>query len=291
MEAVDTQMRTRAEVGVPEDRVRAVEVEYVCPHLVPINQRSFNEKDVERGDVEGVFGPYVPCGTVITQSGKCTGDGCGQEVRLPGQSGDAPQAVAKFTCPYCKTGLDPGAVQVRGKDPKVPHRLALNPCTNDKCARYFEAAPTDLITTIGAHEEVVCPSCLKPIDPSLNACENASCKLAGKTVRIVDDVEGPCWRCAGQGICPSCQGSGAGTLAVYGDTPTDCWACGQLGRCQECAGSGFTTYQGGQPANFSVHSGKGDAAQAVESSQRNWKHPPDDGGAPAGDEPADDSGN
>lgn len=285
MEAVDTQMRTRGEVGVPDERTLAVvQVEYVCPHLVPINQRPFSEQDVARGEVDGVFGPFVPCGTVLPEGAtKCTGDGCGQPVKTPGQSGEAPVCTVKFACPYCKTQLDPGAVQVRGKDPKVPHRFARNQCTNDKCGRYFEAAPTDLLTTIGVHEEVVCPSCLKPFDPSLNACTNAGCKLAGATVRLTETIEGPCWRCAGQAICPACSGSGAGTLAVYGDTPTDCWSCGQTGRCPDCDGSGFTTYVGGLPPKFSVHKGQGPNAQAVESSARGWQHTPDDA-APASDE-------
>ncbi len=134
------------------------------------------------------------------------------------------------------------------------------------------------VATVGIIEEAVCPSCLKPIDPTLNACTNSSCRLGG-VVRNVAAFEGPCWRCAGQGICPECQGSGAGTLAVYGSTPSDCWACGQAGRCQECDGTGFTAYHGGLPPKFAQHRTSQGSTTYLESKQRNWQHPADD--APA----------
>lgn len=281
LEAVDTQMRTRGDVGVPDERaLQVADVEFVCPHVVPINEREFNPKDVERGEVDGVFGPFVPCNTVVPAgSGDCPK--CSQPYRTPGQGAageDAPPvATYRMSCPYCKETVDPGAVQVRGEDPRqLPGRQSMNSCP--KCQRYYEVTPSDLLTTVGTIEEVVCPSCIKPIDPTLNACTTSSCRLGG-VVRNVAAFEGPCWRCAGQGICPECQGSGAGTLAVYGSTPADCWACGQAGRCQECEGSGFTAYHGGLPPKFAGHRTSQGSTTYLESAQRNWQHPADAAGS------------
>ncbi|MBX3469988.1 MAG: hypothetical protein KF878_24185 [Planctomycetes bacterium] len=271
LEAVDTQMRTRGDVGVPDERaLQVIDVEFVCPHVVPINERAFNPKDVERGEVDGVFGPFVPCNTVVTP-GAGTCPRCSQRYRTPGERADeeAPVASVRMSCPRCHETVDPGAVQVRGQDPRQPNRLAMNQCP--KCALYFEMAPADVLSVVGVHEEVVCPSCVKPIDPTLNACTTSSCRLGG-VVRNVDALEGPCWRCGGLVLCPECQGAGAGTAAVFGNTPSDCWACGTTGRCHECEGTGFSTYHGGLPPNFSLYRNVGGKQQPVESKQRNWQH-------------------
>jgi hypothetical protein len=290
MQAVDTQMRVRAEVGVPEEKaLQVAEVEFVCPHVVPMNEREFNPQDVERGDVDGVFGPFVPCNTVVPAgTGVCPS--CHQKYRTPGEraDGDDPPPLAswKLACPYCHEAIDPCYVQTKGGDPHQPNRLALNQCP--KCHKYYEVQPSDILTTLaGAVEETVCPACLKPIDPSLNACTNPSCRLGG-VVRNVSDFEGPCWRCGGEGLCPECHGSGMGTLSLYGSTPSECWACGGSGRCEECGGEGFTTYTGALPSTYSQFQVMRGEATALESGQRKWQFPTpaDDApaeGAPAGD--------
>lgn len=288
LEAVDTTMRARADVGTPEERtLQIADVEFVCPNIVTIDERDFDPKDItERGEVDGRFGPFVPCGaTVEVGAGDCSQ--CKQPYRTPGQSGEAPVATWKMTCPFCHVAVDPAAVSTRGSDPKEPVRFALNQCTNQKCGRYYEVAPVDVLTAVSVAEEMVCPACLKPLDPTLNACATASCRLGG-VVRNVDQFEGVCWRCAGHGICPECQGSGGGTLAVYGSTPTDCWACGTAGRCNECEGDGFTTYTGSLPTKFRSHTSGQDAAP-LESKDRNWQFPADQGPSePSGEEPPSD---
>lgn len=289
LEAVDYQMRTRGDVGVPHERaLQVAEVEFLCPHSVPINERAFSAKDVERGEVDGVFGPYVPCGTVV-EAGTGTCPKCSQPYRTPGERADGddppPLATWKMSCPVCQEALDPVALNVRGDDPLLPTRNALNQCT--KCKTYLDTVPGDVLSAIAVHEEVVCPSCNKPIDPSLNACTTQTCRLGG-VVRNVDSFEGPCWRCGGLGICPECHGSGTGTLSTYGpNTNINCWSCDTAGRCQDCEGSGFTTYTGGLPQKFATTKFQGGVATPLESKDRKWQHPTDEPARDAEPAPSD----
>lgn len=287
LEAVDYQIRTRGDIGVPEERaLQVAQVEFVCPHSVPqrrrvagveVEEKAFNPKDVEHGEIDGLFGPYVPCRTVV-EAGTGTCPKCAQPYRTPGERADGedppPLATWKLSCPVCQEALDPVALAVQGSDPAMPDRNALNQCT--KCKTYLDTAPGDVLSAVAIHEEVVCPSCNKPVDPSLNACANSACKLGG-VVRNVDDFEGPCWRCGGQGICPECHGSGSGTLSVYGpNTNINCWSCEAAGRCHECDGSGFTIYTGGLPQKFATTKFEGGVAMPQESNKRNWQHPSDE---------------
>jgi hypothetical protein len=306
LEAVDYQMRTRGDIGVPDERaLQVAEVEFVCPHNVPQrrrvagvdvdptvekNEKAAKPKDVEIGEIEGLFGPYIPCGNVV-EAGTGTCSKCDQPYRTPGEraEGDdpAPLATWKLSCPVCKEGFSPVALAtVRMSDPAMPNRVALNQCP--KCQTYLDTTPGDVLSAVAIHEEVVCPSCTKPIDPSLNACTTSTCRLGG-VVRNVDNFEGPCWRCGGQGICPECHGSGTGTLSIYGpNTNINCWSCEAAGRCHECDGSGFTIYTGGLPQKFATTKMAGGVATPQESKDRNWRHPED--AAPASDESAPDSG-
>jgi hypothetical protein len=271
MEAVDDRIQTRSQSGHNQYAVEVVEGEFVCPHVVSINNQPFDIKAVTSGDVEDQFGPFVPCLTPVQGEGKCSN--CKGEFRTSGEplgadEEGAPMALPKLKCPHPHSGgeqlVDPVAVLVKGSKDSV---LGYTNCP--ECKRYFTVNETDLLKTIDVHGEAHCPSCKQAVDPLMNACTNAKCKLAG-VLRNVDDFDGVCWRCGGLGMCPNCKGSGQGNLGIYGEkSPSDCWTCGTSGRCPECdselkeltkieralqeeAGMGFSVYQGVVPMSYSM---------------------------------------
>jgi hypothetical protein len=87
-----TRVRSTGEVGVPDEQVLVVaDTTFVCPHLVPISNRQFDLQEIREGKVfhqnpkeGGHFGPFVPCGTPVTEdSGFCPS--CNQPYHLPGR--------------------------------------------------------------------------------------------------------------------------------------------------------------------------------------------------------------
>jgi hypothetical protein len=281
MEAVDNTMRTRGEMGTPDTLVvRVSDSEFVCPHIVTINNRQFSAAEVQRGDVEGAFGPFVPCGTIVPAGvGECPS--CHGKYRTSGPPDEEhPLALPKIMSPFGDDPIDMVAIQVKGNtDPKVPDRLAPNmdPVTK----RYYEMAPADVATTVGPIEEVLSPTgvAFDPTSPSYKAGADA------KVGRVLSSIEGPCWRCGGTGDCLDCgdSGAGAGKVGVYGATPTDCWACGGEGRCPECGGTGFAAYEGGLPQSFAMTRGGKDNLEDLPSEPpkdnpkgptRAWRHAP-----------------
>jgi hypothetical protein len=281
MEASDTQMRTRGDMGVPEDLTyKAVPGEFVCPHPVSLSGRPFSPKEVQRGEMtEGQmpFGPFVPCGTAVP-AGSGTCPSCGGQYRTDAGDENVPLAQPKFVGPFSSDPIDPVAMQVKGSaDPKSPDRYFFN--QDPKTKKYFETTPADVLTTVAIHEEVVSPTGV-PFDPSMNSYVD---KAKGEqVVRNVAAIEGVCWRCGGLGICPECSGAATGNLGLFGQAPSDCWFCfgrdaagkdQSTGRCPDCAGSGFTTYSGGLPPGFKIGVKAGNQFNPLPSDKREWKFP------------------
>lgn len=275
MEASDTQIRTLGEMGVPDDAALVVSTdEYVCPHMVPVSAKADDcgatsgAKHTGIGcRVDGTFGPYVPCGTVV-QAGGGTCPNCGGAYRteLEGPP-ERPLAPFKRSSPFGGEVVDPVAILVKGaEDPRVPSRFALN--QDPKTGRFFEASPVDVLTAVAHHEQVVSPTGV-PIDPTMNGYKDRA--RGDVVVRNVDALEGPCWRCGGNAQCASCQGAGAGALGVFGQTPPECWTCADSGRCPECEGTGFASYEGGLPPTFRSHQVQGGKAEALPSEKRGWQ--------------------
>ena len=193
--------------------------------------------------------------------------------------------MPQFACPYCKETVDP--VSIHAKNQTSPYRFEPGFC--GKCRRYFSTDASDVLTTIDVPEEEICGNCETPLDPTMNACTNASCSLGG-VVHQVDDLYGPCWRCGGTKICPECGGSGGGTSDTYGSNgqaPFDCWFCHTLlvdgsaestGRCPECDHDGFVRYEGALPAKFKMFQAGPDGVKSVPSAQRGWQFPKADAG-------------
>lgn len=272
MEAVDLTMRTRGSVGVPDDMAIKVssEPEFVCPNVVAANGRPFSAKDVARGDLEGAFGPFVPCNTVV-QAGKGTCATCNQPYRTPGNDGDEPLAFPRFTSPFSGETVDPVALKVMGgEDPRNPDRLAQN--YDPKAKRYFEVVPGDVVTVIDFHEEVVSPKGT-PFDPTDNGVRETG---GDAVVHVVDGFEGVCWRCGGTAFVQETAGNGTEFFAVFGvDTV----------KCPECDGDGFCTYEGGLPPTYRAWVKQGQAYQTVP--DRKWQHPKvEAGSAPPAGEPS-----
>lgn len=282
MEAVDTRIQARSESAIDLPTLEITE-ERLCPNLVTISNQPFDPA----GSVEGQFGPFVPCNTPISADGECPS--CGWKVRM---TGAAPSfegagepgptlAVPRLVCPYCKQTVDPAAVL--GKN-QSKSRLGLSVCPNPKCEKNFIVVARDELVSVDIPEETFCPSCQTPVDPTLNACTNPSCKLGG-VIRVVLDFVGPCWRCGGTKVCPNCGGAGLGSRKVFGQTPATCWYCEDTGECPECDEDGFTLYEGALPPTYVAWS-KGSREQAPQpyaQSKRKWKFSHDAG---AGDDGA-----
>lgn len=120
MQSSPTRVRSRGEIG-PSD-AQAVQIEmdetgkiavHVCPHLVTMNGKDYDlhllKKTEEEGgkisEIMGMFGPMVPCGTIITQRGLCPS--CKNPVHLPGER---PLAV----CPNLYTPASEAEFDVTG---------------------------------------------------------------------------------------------------------------------------------------------------------------------------------
>jgi hypothetical protein len=263
MEAVDTRIQARSEIALEIYPVEIVEGEFICPNVVTVTNQPFRPSAVASGEVEDAFGPFVACGTPVEAGeGECSN--CGQRYRTSGEPDEEgpPLALPKIRCPHCKEVLDPTAVLVKGSKDSTR-----GPNSCPKCQKYFTLVESDLLIAIDVPEEILCPGCKKPIDPSMNACTNTGCPLGG-VVRNVEDFEGPCWRCGGLHLCPNCSGSGQGSQGIYGATPPDCWYCGGTGRCPECDEYGFATYEGALPPTFNPWTRDG----ALPSARRKWKY-------------------
>ena len=260
LEAVDTRMVARSEAGLEQFPVEIADDAFVCPNVVTVTNQPFNPSSVAAGEVEDAFGPFVPCGELVQPGqGKCSN--CDQEYRTSGDSGP-PLAVPAWRCPHCKSLVDPAAVLARDNKEGA---LAANACM--KCKKYFTVTESDLLTVIDHPEEMFCPSCKKPVDPTMNACGNGACKLGG-VVRNLSGSEGPCWRCGGGGVCTNCKGAGQGSGSTYGSTPANCFVCDESGHCPECDGEGFSTYDGSLPPGYSAY---GRETMVVPASQRKWQ--------------------
>jgi len=380
MEASDTTIRTRGEVGVPDDGpvIEVLETEFVCPHLIPIDNREFKTADVKQGEVEGRHGPMVPCGERVPQgAGLCPNcknpyhtDGAQPiavctNLRLgdkpsyePGQpilvdipvvvcneelgtwhEGSAPDCPAcraateewsssgvpappwsvsrapkqsapalwQFRCPFedCAKVIDPVHLQVR-KHPQVSeeekrwtdrHQAGMCP----DCKRYFWSEPTDVLEAVPNPEQVICPACYEPVDPTMNVCTNEDCpldgvvfevqrpndqieKVVGNVIRNVETVIGPCWRCGGVKVCPSCDGASTGDGDLYpgAGLPMDCWYCqtwdpvartaSATGLCPECDDTGFVAYTGSLPEGFHWIGNVRGSIGPLPSASRGWEH-------------------
>lgn len=296
MEAVDTRMQARSESGIQDHELMVAQGKWVCANLVPVDNSKFNIKEVARGEITNVFGPFVPCNTPVDPGSEKACKNCGQAFRTSGefQPGEekptgkvdskqiAVLAAPRLECPHCKELIDPGALMIRaGKEGGSPKDATLGPNNCPKCKRYFTTVAKDLVNAIDVHEEVHCPSCKKAIDPLNNRCTNSSCKLVqdGYAVRNVKDFEGPCWRCGGVSICPYCNGSGQGSTDIPAqyNPPGMCWYCTPkdkdvgTGRCPECDQSGFARYEGSLPPKFAAFT-KGQEPKVKPEATRGWQH-------------------
>ncbi|MGE0708274.1 MAG: hypothetical protein AB7N76_18610 [Planctomycetota bacterium] len=283
MEAVDTRIQYRSSVGDPYDEsVKLPEQKWVCPNLVPLNNRPFNPETMANGEVEDTFGPYVPCNTLLdSPNGTCptcgqqyhTGDqGAGDEMGVEDSKTIPVKAQPAFVCPYedCQKVINIGAQALARETGKtaIPGR---NYCWH--CQRHFTIQPGEQVMVIAAPEEELCPSCKKPVDPTLNVCTVDTCKLKGKVLNA-QPLDAPCWRCGGTSMCPNCLGSGSGTSGIFGQTPTQCWYCGETGRCPECDDDGFVEYEGTLPVGFTMFRGGRDDVQPILRRDRKltWSH-------------------
>lgn len=311
--SIDKQITTRAKSGYKQAALEVSEDEFVCPHVVSINNQAFDIKAVISGEVEDQFGPFVPCLTLVRSSdGTCPN--CKQAYRVSGDLAEGeegpPLALPKLKCPHQHDGgdqlIDPVAVLVKGSKDSI---LAHSNCPS--CKRYFTVTETDLLLAVDIPEESLCPSCNQPVSPLMNACTNKKCSLDG-VIRNQDSYDGPCWRCGGLGMCPNCKGSGQGNLGIFGDkSPAECWTCGTSGRCPDCdpeakdlarveqdlrdeAGMGFSVYEGVVPTKFSMWKGK-DAlvsGNGKDRKARQWRfdHEGGDSGSSSDDQPVEDAG-
>jgi hypothetical protein len=280
MEAADTTMRTRGSVGVPDDMaVKIVPDEWVCPNFVAANGRAFSAKDIARGDLEGAFGPFVPCGTTVPAGkGICPNTNCNQPYRTPGNPGDEPLALPRFCSPFTGENLDPVA--------DLPaERQGMN--YDPKSQKFFETTPSDVVMVLNWHEEVVSPKGT-PFDPTDNGVKEGS---TDGVVRLLDSFEGVCWRCGGIGGVQEVGGAGIPSGLPdpkRGESERD----DVLGRyfsiygvdwvsCPECNGTGFCSYEGGLPPTYKAWAKQQDHFQAVPSSERKWQYPKEETPEPA----------
>ncbi len=280
MEAVDIRMESRSESGIQQFSLEVVEGEFVCPHVVAIDNQAFDVRAVIAGEVENKFGPFVPCLTKVPSGeGECPNPACKQPYRTSGELAEgeegAPLALPLLKCPHPHADgdqlIDPVAVFVKGSRDSI---LGYTNCP--KCKNYFTIKETDLLITIDVHEEALCPICNRAVDPTMNACTNKSCKSEG-VIRNIPDYEGPCWRCGGLGMCPNCKGSGSGNLGIYDKSPAECWTCGVEGKCPECKGTGFSRYEGTLPKEYKAY---GRENKVFPSKKRKWEHRRDGGSGP-----------
>jgi hypothetical protein len=288
MEPVDNRMQTRGQLGNDQFAIEVVEGEFVCPHVVSINNQSFDVKAVIGGEVQDHFGPFVPCLTTV-QPGQGTCTNCKNPYRTSGELAEGEEgptlALPKIRCPHqdnhsAEQLVDPTAVLVKGSKDSV---LGYSNCPT--CKRYYTVKETDLVMTIDVPEETLCPNCTKPVNPMMNECRNAKCKDAlGGVVRNIKSFDGPCWRCGGVGHCTNCRGSGQGNLGMYGSTPAECWICANDGDCPECDGTGFSKYEGVLPKSYTAWGREA----AVPSPRRKWEHKRESGGG--GDMAVEDDG-
>lgn len=288
MEAVDMSMRTRGSVGVPDDHsLQVVADQFVCPNLIAANGRPFSAKDVTRGDLEGAYGPFVPCNTVVPAGkGTCPNTNCNQPYRTPGNEGDEPLAFPRFASPFNGETVDPVALKVvGGEDVKLPDRLAYN--YDPKAKRYYEASPSDVVTVLTWYEEAVSPKGVA-FDPTNNGVAN------GEVVDLAESIEGVCWRCGGTG---GVQEVGGTSIPSNLPNPRN----GEADRddilsrhfpihgvdwihCPECAGTGFTEYQAGLPPTYRAWARGQKGFQTVPDAERKWQYPRDESeSAPSGE--------
>jgi hypothetical protein len=302
MEASDMSMRTRGSVGVPDDMaVQVVPDQFVCPNLIAANGRAFSAKDVTRGDLEGAFGPFVPCNTVVPAGkGTCPNSNCNAPYRTPGNEGDEPLAFPRFASPFSGDTVDPVALKVvGGEDVKNPDRLGYN--YDPKRKRFFEMAPGDAVTVISWPEEAVSPKGV-PFDPTNNGVAGTD-----QVVDLHESLEGVCWRCGGTG---GVQEVGGDSIPKGLPNPKN----GESDRddvlsrhfpiygvdwihCPECLGSGFTIYEGGLPLTYRAWARGQKGFQTVPDSDRKWQYPKDEseaapaeGGEGGGEAPPSDGG-
>lgn len=307
---------TRAQFRPTTDHDRGVQVkpdEFVCPNMVLLRPRTQN---LDNGEVADAFGPYVPCNTVLPgPSGTCPNPACGQSYgqgstegqllskddvrreadnavrsKLLGRGADGKESVKvavapipAVRCPYpdCGKVLSMGSGGLERETEKNA-TLGDNYCFHPNCKRYVSYVATDVITTVGTKEELLCPECDSPVDPTLRICGNKSCKLRG-TLLNTNPTEGPCWNCGAVGLCPNCEGSGLGSTGVFdttgwgidgikdSSTPKKCYLCEGSGSCPECE-EGFLLYEPSLPPDFHMHSGRGDSLKVVPASKRKWQH-------------------
>ncbi len=278
MEAVDTRVQARSEVGLDLHPLKVAEQQWVCPNVVTITNQTFDPKTVAAGEVEDQFGPFVPCGTVVA-AGEGTCPNCKKAYRTDGPAPDYEQvgeqdlpnlAVPKFECPHCDELVDPVAVLSKGSKQA---RAGDSVCPS--CNEYFTVIAADEQLVVDVHEETFCPGCKQPVDPTMNMCTNRACKLGG-VIRAASGYVGPCWRCGGTSVCPNCSGTGQGSQGIYGSTPAQCWYCDghdEPGRCPECDEHGFVRYEGVLPNDYQAWT-KGtpdQSPQPYEQSRRKWR--------------------
>lgn len=318
----------RAQFRPTTDHDHGVKVEpdkFVCPNMVLLRPRTQN---LENGEVADAFGPYVACNTVLSgSSGTCPNPACGQtygqgategellttdgvrasakravDDKIRGRSVDnketqkvAVAPVPAVLCPYedCGKVLGMGSAGLERETEKNA-TLGSNFCYHEKCKRYVSVVPQDVLTAVGAKEELICPSCTSQVDPTLRICSNTSCKLKGKLLNT-NDSEGPCWSCGAVGLCPNCKGSGLGSTGAYdvtgwgidgikdSSTPKKCYRCEGSGSCPECK-DGFLTYEPSLPPDFKMHTGKGESLKVVVATKRKYQfEQPGKGGGDAGE--------
>ncbi len=282
MEASDMSMRTRGSVGVPNDHALQVTEEFVCPNLLAANGRPFSAKDITRGDLEGAFGPFVPCNTVVPAGkGNCPNTNCNQKYRTPGNEGDEPLAYPRFASPFDGETIDPVALKVAGgEDVKSPDRLAYN--YDPKKKKYFEAAPGDVVTVLTWYEEAVSPKGT-PFDPTNNGVKESNGEAV---VDLHESIEGVCWHCGGTGGVQEVGGTSIPTnlpnpkngqsemedvlarhFPIYGVD----WIS-----CPDCNGTGFTEYQAGLPLTYRAWARGQKGFQTVPDAERKWQYPKDE---------------
>ena len=294
LEPVDTRIQFGSTVGDTREKpVSIPEGKFVCPNMILLNNRQVNTEAMATGEVEDVFGPYVPCNTLL-DGGSGTCPTCQQTYNTNGGEAEgngvensksvSVMAQPAFVCPYedCQKVISVGAFSLERETGKTA-TAGRNHCHH--CKRHFTIIARDAVEVVGAHEEMICPSCKKAVDPTLAVCAESSCKLKGKLLNT-NALEAPCWRCGGHKICPDCQGSGSGSSGIFGKTPSECWYCGDTGRCPDCDEYGFATYEDSLPVKFELFKRGQDGFEPKLRKERKkaWKHDPPYKAAEGGEE-------